>query len=185
MLTPDFSNFPILETERLLLRRITPADAEAIFLLRSNEDVMKYIDKEKAKDISEGFAFVQRIDDAITKNDGINWGISLKENPAQLIGVIGFWRLIKEHYRAEVGYTLSPSHWGRGVMSEALRTCIDYGFGPLKLHSIEAHINPDNAASAAILEKTGFVKEAYFREDYFFKGEFRDTVIYSLLTPYR
>jgi len=51
----------------------------------------------------------------------------------------------------------------------------------MQLHSIEAHINPANAASAAILESTGYVREAYFKEDYFFKGKFLDTAIYSLL----
>jgi ribosomal-protein-alanine N-acetyltransferase len=66
-------------------------------------------------------------------------------------------------------------------MKEALIKVIDYGFNEMKLHSIEAHINPENAASAAILEATGFVREAYFKEDFFYKGEFSDTAIYSKL----
>jgi ribosomal-protein-alanine N-acetyltransferase len=51
----------------------------------------------------------------------------------------------------------------------------------MKLHSIEAHINPANTASATLLGKTGFTREAYFKEDFFFKGEFINTAIYSLL----
>lgn len=185
MLTPDFSDFPALATERLVLRRFTDTDAEAILALRSSNDVMRYIDKEKMKDIGEALAFIQRFEDALAKNEGITWAIALKEQPDQLIGSIGLWRIIKEHYRAEVGYALLPAHWGKGIMTEALRACTEYGFGRLRLHSIEAHINAGNAASAGILEKTGFVREAYFREDFFFNGQFRDTAIYSLLSSNR
>jgi ribosomal-protein-alanine N-acetyltransferase len=51
----------------------------------------------------------------------------------------------------------------------------------MQLHSIEAHINPANAPSAALLEKKGFIREAYFKEDYFFRGQFFDSAVYSLL----
>ncbi len=64
---------------------------------------------------------------------------------------------------------------------EALLAVHDFGFKEMKLHSIEAHINPANTASAAILESAGYIREAYFREDYFFNGIFLDSAIYSLL----
>jgi ribosomal-protein-alanine N-acetyltransferase len=89
--------------------------------------------------------------------------------------------LIKENYRAEVGYMLLPEFWKKGLAKEALLKVIEYGFDEMKLHSIEAHISPRNAASASLLGKTGFVKEAYFKEDFFFNGAFEDTAIYSLL----
>jgi ribosomal-protein-alanine N-acetyltransferase len=52
----------------------------------------------------------------------------------------------------------------------------------MKLHSIEAHVNPNNIASIKLLEKNGFIREAYFKEDYFYDGKFLDTAVYSLLT---
>ena len=67
-------------------------------------------------------------------------------------------------------------------MKEALIKVIEYGFNEMKLHSIEAHINPANSASAGILEATGFIREAYFKEDFYYKGVFSDTAIYSKLT---
>ena len=66
-------------------------------------------------------------------------------------------------------------------MKEALLKIIDFGFDEMNLHSIEANINPGNAASAMLLESAGFIKEAYFKEDYFFNGAFHDTIIYSRL----
>lgn len=181
MLEPNFTPFPEIATGRLLLSRIQNKHSAELLELRSSEKVMQYIDKERTKTIGEIAALIKRIDDAIINNDGINWCISLKEDPDKLIGSIGFWRIIKENYRAEVGYMMHPDHWGKGLVKEALQAVIDFGFTEMKLHSVEAHINPGNAASAGLLEKTGFVREAYFKEDYFFRGQFLDTVIYSLL----
>lgn len=181
MLEPLFTPFPQLETDRLLLRRITKADAAALLFLRSSEKIMQFIDKERTKTLQEVEELVDRIDNDLNNNDGINWGISLKEKPEILVGSIGFWRIIKQHYRAEIGYMIHPDLWGKGFMKEAALTVIDFGFNNIKLHSIEAHINPGNAASAALLETTGFIREAYFKEDFFFQGKFLDTAIYSLL----
>jgi [ribosomal protein S5]-alanine N-acetyltransferase len=181
MLQPNFHPFPQIETERLLLRKLKNQDADEIFNLRSDENVMKYIGKDPITSISEAIEFIQLVNNSLVTNFGISWAIALKEDPQKLIGTIGHWRLIKEHYRAEVGYMLSPKFWKKGIMKEALIKVIDYGFNEMKLHSIEAHINPENAASAGILEATGFVREAYFKEDFFYKGEFSDTAIYSRL----
>ena len=110
----------------------------------------------------------------------IQWAIALKtEN--KIVGTIGYHRIEKEHYRAEVGYMLHPDYWNTGLMTEALKVIIDFGFDEMNLHSIEGNINPNNAVSRKILEKFGFVKEAYFKENYFFNGKFFDSEVYSLL----
>ncbi len=182
MLELNFSPFPEIMTSRLLLRRMVLKDAPEILLLRSDETVMRYIDRERAKTTEDAEAFVQLINESLETGNGITWAMALCDQPQTLIGTIGFWRIIKQHYRAEVGYMLNPVYWNKGIMKEALQTVIDYGFGPMRLHSIEAHINPGNIASAILLERTGFTREAYFKEDYFFRGEFIDTAIYSMLS---
>lgn len=181
MLEPNFSPFPEITTERILLSSIEKDDAPELLLLRSSEKVMEYIDKEKLKTLEETETLIKRVNEDAANNDGITWKISVKENPGKLIGTIGFWRIIKTHYRAEVGYMLHPDFWKNGLMKEALQAVIDFGFNTIHLHSIEAHINPGNAASAGLLEKLNFVREAYFKEDYFFRGKFLDSAIYSLL----
>ena len=181
MLELNFSPFPEIKTERLLLRRITDADAPELLFLRSDETVMKYIDREKPKSLEEALAFIQIVNANIDKNESVMWAIALQDKPDTLIGNIGFWRIINKHYRSEIGYMLHPSFWGKGIMKEALLAAIDFGFNQMKLHSIEAHINPDNTASGKLLEKTGFVREAYFKEDFFFLVIFIDSAIYSLL----
>jgi ribosomal-protein-alanine N-acetyltransferase len=181
MLETNFSPFPEIQTQRLLLRRMVLTDAPEVMALRSNEAAMQYVDRPRTKTIEEAEAWIKMVDESLNNNNGIAWAITLAAKPNELIGNISFWRIIKEHYRAEVGYMLSPAHWRTGVMKEALLAVHDFGFKQMQLHSIEAHINPANKASAAILESVGYTREAYFKEDYFFKGTFRDTAIYSLL----
>lgn len=183
MLAINFSPFPELETERLLLRRVNTNDIKEIFELRSNPETMKYIPRPLIKTNEDAWEYIAMIDSKIDNNEGINWAITLKDNP-KLIGVIGHYSIKPEHYRAEIGYILLPEYHGKGIVSEAVKEAVNYGFQFMKLHSIEAMIDPDNDASAKVLEKNGFVREGYLKENEFYEGHFFDTVIYSLLNKY-
>ena len=181
MLNINFTSFPVLETERLLLRAHTITDADALFALRTNADVMQFIDRERPKAIHEIEEKIVLMDDGFKSNSMLVWVIALKENPSQMIGEIGFYRTDYANYRAEIGYMLMPAYWRKGIVAEALKKTIDFGFKTINLHSISANINPGNDASRQILLKHGFEKEAYFRENYYFNGKFLDSEIYSLL----
>ena len=177
MLNIQFSDFPELRSERLLLREITLADAEEIFFLRSDPRMMQYLDRPPLASIAEGRIFIQqKIIDSYKNNEGIDWGITLQGQP-KLIGLISFWRFVKEHHRAEIGYGLHPDFWKRGIVSEAINCVLDHGFEEMKLHSVEANVNPDNLASIKVLEKNGFIREAYFKENYHYNGQFLDSAI--------
>lgn len=180
MLVFDFSPFPILETERLLLRRVTSSDVNAIFELRSNPETMKYIPRPLVKTQEDALKHLQTIDDAIDNNLGINWGVTLKENP-KLLGIMGFYRLQPENHRAEIGYMILPEFNGKGIVSEAIPRILEYGFTTMKLHSVEAVIDPENIASERVLQKCNFEKEAHFKENEYFDGKFWDSVVYSIL----
>jgi len=177
----DFSVFPNLETQRLLLKEITKDDAEALYAMRTNPDVMRYIDRPIPSSIDEVIDLIEKMKIMKENGEGISWGMYLKENPNLQIGNIGFFRSMPEHFRAEIGYMLTPSEHRKGLMFEAMQKVLEYGFDSMKLHSVEAHINAMNDASASILEKAGFVREAYFKENYFFNNKFIDTAVYSLI----
>jgi ribosomal-protein-alanine N-acetyltransferase len=180
MLAINFSPFPNLETERLFLRRVDVKDVNEIIALRSNPETMKYIPRPLVKTTEDALEHIAMMDAKIENNEGINWAITQKGNP-KLIGVIGHYRIKPEHYRAEIGYMLLPEFSGKGIISEAVKEVVKYGFKGMQLHSIEAVIDPENNASAKVLEKNGFVKEAHLKENEFFEGRFLDSVIYSLL----
>jgi ribosomal-protein-alanine N-acetyltransferase len=156
MLTLNFKEFPTLTTERLVLREHASSDAETLYAMRTNEQVMQYIDRERPKSLHAIEIFITTFNEDFRKGKHLAWVICLKENPTQIIGTIGYWRTNLENYRAEMGYMLLPAYWRKDI-------------------------NPGNDASRQILLKHGFIKEAYFREDYYFNGKFLDSEIYSLL----
>lgn len=180
MLTIDFSTFVELETERLMLRRADLNDIESLFALRSDKETMKYIPRPVATTLEEISEFLKLTDEKISTNEMINWAITLKGN-SKMIGTIGYYHIKPEHYRAEIGYMLLPDFQGRGYITEAINQVINYGFNEMKLHSIEALIDPANLASAKVLEKCNFIKEGHFKESEFYNGQFIDTIIYSKL----
>lgn len=182
MLSPQFSPFPKLTTNRLLLRQMTLNDAAAVHRLRSDEGVMQYINRPLTQSVEDAATWIRLVIEALQKGEGITWCICLKDAPGRHVGSIGLWRIEKENYRAEIGYMLDPALHGKGIMYEALQKVVDYGFREIKLHSIEARIDPRNAASEALLKKASFVQEAYFRENYYLGDSFADTAVYSLLT---
>jgi ribosomal-protein-alanine N-acetyltransferase len=96
-----------------------------------------------------------------------------------MIGTIGYYHIKPEHFRAEIGYMLLPEFQGRGFITEAIDVVVSYGFAEMKLHSVEAVLDPNNLASASVLEKCGFTKEGHFKENEFYNGKFIDTAIYS------
>lgn len=181
MLQLSFNPFPELRTQRLLLRAITPDDTERIYQLRTDPSTMRFLDRAPLASKAEAALLIKRIADSALLNDGITWGICLLENKAEIIGTIGFWRIDKEHHRAEIGYMLLPAFFRNGYMTEAMKAVLHFGFNTLKLHSIEANINPANTASEVLLQHHGFIKEAHFKENYYFNGKFNDSIIYSLV----
>jgi ribosomal-protein-alanine N-acetyltransferase len=178
----SFNPFPTISTERLLLRKIEASDKNEIFFLRSDERVLKYLDKLPATTVDEAVEYIDKITVSIKNNEAILWGITLRDDP-KIIGTICYWRMEKEHYRAEIGYVLHPDYTGKGMMQEAITEVLKYGFEKMKLHSIEARVNPHNFSSIKLLERNDFEREGYFKEDFFFNGKFLDTAVYSLLTP--
>lgn len=177
----NFTPFPLLKTERLLLRQLGNDDINEVFFLRSDERVLQYLGKEPAQSLKDAEDFIQRISIAVQNGESIMWALTLKENPSKIIGTICLWNIIKEHFRAEIGYLLHPDHWRKGLMKEAIEKVLEFGFGSMNLHSIEARLSTKNIASASTLESTGFVKEGHFKEDFFFRGSFEDTSVYSIV----
>lgn len=183
MLPIQLTPFPELRTNRLLLRELNESDAPMLLVQRSDARIIQYLDREPDTTLNQTLALIDLIKQNITDNKGITWGVVRQDAPEELLGTIGLWRMIPEHHRAEIGYGLHPDHWQQGIMSEAMVAVLAFGFQALKLHSVEANVNPQNQASRRLLEKHGFVQEAHFRQNYFFQGQFLDSIIYSLLTP--
>jgi [ribosomal protein S5]-alanine N-acetyltransferase len=180
MLVVDFTNFPVLESERIVFRRVLDADFEAILILRGNPETMKYIPRPLCGSKADALQLITVFDEKINTNQGINWGMVCKETN-ELFGLISFHVIEKENFRAEIGYMILPNFEKKGLVTEGVKTLLHYGFNRLKLNSVCAIINPENLASEKLLKRNGFTKEAHFRKNFFLNGIFLDSVIYGIL----
>jgi ribosomal-protein-alanine N-acetyltransferase len=151
-MTIDPTSFPVLETDRLILRALNSEDAEALLKLRSDEQVNQYLNRPPTKTIADAQAFIDKIVNA----GSLYWVISLKNGPG-LIGTICLWNFDTEKRMMEMGYELMPDQQGKGVMNEALQAIITYGFDELQLGVLAAVMHPDNEASDNLLKRNGFV----------------------------
>ena len=174
----NFTPFPNFITERLILRQLKIEDENEIFLLRSDEEVAKFLDRPRVKNIDEARQFIYKISDGIAKNEWILWAITLK-NENKLIGTICLWNISEEHSNAEIGYELLPHYQGKGIMQEALTIAVEYGFKNMKLQSIEAFVDPDNLASIKLIKRNSFIWNANFKDNN--NSECKTMVIYKLL----
>lgn len=168
-----------IETKRMLLRPVLPKDNDSVFELRSNPTLMRYIPRPICKSKQQANELISEMIDGNTSGAKINWSATLKGDDT-CIGVMGFYRMYPEHYRAEIGYMLHQQFHGKGLMFEALLAMLQYGFVEMNLHTIEAVADPNNMVSQYLLVKTGFVKEAHFKENLYFEGRFLDSVHYTL-----
>lgn len=173
-----FENLP-LRTDRLVLRPLQETDADALFMIFSDEKVMRYWSTLPWTSHEPARAMIAR-DLAQTSKDHLRLGIEAAQDK-RLVGTCTLFSINATCRRAEVGYGLASVAWGQGYMNEALRALLDYGFHQLNLNRIEADIDPRNEASARTLERLGFQKEGYLRERWIVGDEISDTALYGLL----
>lgn len=172
--------FEILNTERLILRKLIPEVFAYLFENHSDEEIKNHLGltsdealiTEKKK-FQGGYVTYDRTI--------LSFLLVLKENN-ETIGRCGFHNWYKEHYKAELGYAMSKDEYKRkGYMGEAVPTIIKYGFNTMNLNRIEACTGPTNVASLKIIRNNGFTQEGYLREHFQRDGEIQDTLIFSML----
>ena len=176
----NVKTFPILETNRLLLRKVEKADANSILKYLSDKEVMKYHGLAPFTSINDALSEISWYHSIFNEKSGIRWGITLK-GKNEVIGSCGFHSRTPEHYRTEIGYELHKSYWGQGIASEALEAVLKYGFDQLELQRVEALIEPPNISSQKLVEKHGFIREGLLRKYEYTFGKFDDLYMYSLL----
>ncbi|MDZ4768720.1 MAG: GNAT family protein [Chloroflexota bacterium] len=175
-----FQVFPQFSSARLHLRRITSADLDALYALYKQPDVGVYTNTATFTDPVEARFMLAYFDKEYSWRHQIRWGI-IERATETLIGTCCLFDFDWQHHHAEIGYDLSVSHWGQGIMSEALLPVLDYGFDTLDLHRIEARLTPENSASSRLLERLGFSHEGTLKERFYSHGRFWDDAFYGLL----
>jgi len=175
-----FDVFPTIETERLVLREFREDDVDELYRQRTDREVRQYVSKPLDPDKEFTLNMIKEIIQSFKDKKGLNWVIEHKET-GKWMGSFGFWNIMLNHGRAEIGYSLNKEFWRQGYMYEVLKTCLPFAFEKAGIHTVMACTDPRNEASWKLLEKLGFRREAHHLEDWYFDGKFYDTLVYGLL----
>ncbi|WP_232663006.1 GNAT family N-acetyltransferase [Pseudonocardia sp. TRM90224] len=169
----------MLETPRLMLREIVPADAHSLFAFRSDVEEQKHNDPPH-KAVSESYELIARLAAEYRETGAVRWGLTIKGYD-DVVGLLGFNFWAREHHRAGIGYDLSRHLWGQGLMFEAMTAALEHGFTTMGLNRVEAHTNSDNLASRRMLQRLGFWQEGTFHDHFFEDGAYHDVALYVML----
>ncbi len=179
----DFAVVPRLETERLVLRRITEDDFRDWMTVWQSPGVLDYlVEFDGMPDDELGREILDWADRIFAEQSGIRWAITLKPD-ARLIGSCGFHVYVSSQRRAEIGYELHSDFWRRGIMTEAVGAVLKFCFETLEAHRVEADVTEGNAASAALLRKAGFTLEGVWRERVYGRNRYHSMWQFGMLAP--
>lgn len=171
---------PTMETERLRLRPFTDADAEDLFALQSDTEVLRYWDSPAWDDRASIVRFMAGCRKMAEEGSGARVAIERRSDQA-FIGwcTLNSWN--PAFRSASLGYCLNQAAWGNGYATEAAHARLRWAFGAFDLNRIQSEVDTRNAASARVLEKLGFRLEGTLREDCIIDGVVSDSWVYGLL----
>lgn len=163
-----------LETERLVLKPIDESHVDDILKIRSNKITNQFVKRIPPKTNYDALDFILTIKKRVENKETFYWGISLKDQ-TNLIGTICLYRFSEDRKEAEVGYELLPDYHRKGIMSEALKAVLNFGFNELYLGEILAFTNKFNENSKSLLLKHLFILEEGRKDE-----GFPENIIFSL-----
>jgi ribosomal-protein-alanine N-acetyltransferase len=151
----QFKDIKEIQTKRFMLRVLNTNDVDITYAIRSNKIVRQYIAKPLFTKQEEAEKHMQKVMNSLVENEAIGWVICDKKETVKL-GEICLWNFSEDKKTAEVGYNLLPEYFRKGIMTEALKVVLDFGFNELQLNTIEAYTSKRNHGSIALLEKYNF-----------------------------
>ncbi|MGG2092036.1 GNAT family protein [Bacillus sp. S13(2024)] len=177
-----FEEFPVLESQNLILKKIEDAHLQDVFVIYSNDKVFEYcgiIPKHNMKTVSK---MIQHFERDYNKQSRIKWGIFQKNESDTLVGIIEAMDFNRKVNMVTIGYFLAEEYWGKGIASEAVHALVKFLFEDVHINRIQAEVIPENYISKKVLLKNGFIKEGLLRQATLWSGKgIVDLEIYSIL----
>jgi RimJ/RimL family protein N-acetyltransferase len=171
-----------IETERLVLRPFERSDLDWIVAVQSSPDVTRllYWGPRTEAEARESLAKKMAARAIRAEGDAISLA-GVTKTTGELVADVVLSLRSAEHRQGEIGYIVPPDHQGRGYATEAVRPLLAIAFQELGMHRVAGHLEARNAASARVLEKLGFRREAHLVENEFVKGGWQSEVVYAML----
>jgi len=171
-----------IETERLVLRAFQPGDFDAVYAMRSDPGVVRYLYWDVHSEVEARRALEQRISFRALHREGDVLALAaVLRDTTEMVADVILRYVSAEHQLAEIGYIVHPDHQGRGYATEAARAVLGIAFDTVGFHRVVGSMEARNAASARVLEKLGMRREAHLVENERVKGEWQSEVIYAML----
>ncbi len=147
---------PVLETSRLILRELRPGDYPEIFAIFSDRETTRYYDVPTMRKWSSAQKLLEWWRKRINRRKALRWGITMNLEGDKVIGTCGFSELDLVAQKGEIGLDIVRSHWHQGIMKEAVRAVIQFGFKEMGLNLIETWVMEENQYSIAGIKSLGF-----------------------------
>lgn len=164
---------PMLQTKRLILRRMRASDDADMYEYASQPSVSEYLLWSPHQSREQSYHYLRSVQECYKRAEFFDWAITLVDS-GKMIGTCGYTTLDADHSRAEIGYVLNPRYWGQGIACEAAKAAIGYAFDVLNVNRVEAHYMVGNERSRRVMEKCGMSFEGVLRQYMFVKGSYRD-----------
>ncbi len=170
---------PFLETSRLLLRPISVNDAQDLFEVHSDPEVVKYMPIAE-NSVEQTKYWIEWRQKRRQEGDPVPW-VMVHKQTGKVLGLCGFYRIDYPRAAGEVMITLNRKFWGKGFMQEAMKAVADYGFSSIGLNRIDCLFYPENKRITRLCEKVGLQFVGHIPECYYYKGRYWDRLYYTLL----
>lgn len=171
-----------LETDRLLLRKITEQDLNDIFEYASDNEATQYMPWDTHKSLADTKQFYNIVMDSYKELNSLEYVFVLKET-GKVIGSGGSISLPLYPHCVEIGYIINKKYWGQGLVPEAMTVIINYLFNELNVHKIEAKHLGGNPNSGKVMQKLGMSYEGRRIDSNYVKGKYHDSVEYGIINP--
>ncbi|WP_017472135.1 GNAT family N-acetyltransferase [Amphibacillus jilinensis] len=177
-----FGNFPILESENLVLRKIEEVHLQEVYTIYDNDKIFEYcgiIPKHNVQTVSK---MIGHFDRDFHKKSRVKWGIFQKNQSNKLVGIIEAMDFNQKVDMVSIGYFLTEDDWGKGIATESVRKLVKFLFEEVNVNRIQAEVMPANEVSKKVLLKNGFIKEGLLRQASLWSGKgVIDLEIYGIL----
>ena len=175
-----------IETERLVLRRFSVNDADAMYRnWASDPEVTRFLTWPAHESVERSKAILEDWVASYAKKDYYQWAIVLKENGNDPIGSIAAIDMNDDISTVHIGYCLGREWWHQGIMSEALKAVMDFFFDTVGVNRIESRHDPKNPHSGMVMKKCGMKYEGTLRSSDRNNQGICDACWYALLKAYR
>ena len=179
-LDPLFDVFPVLRTERCVLRRLVVEDAPALFSMLSDSELARFTPRKPLQRLGDAVDLIRSVGLDFATRRAVRWGVCLSED-GPIVATVGLHEWDRFHRHVSIGFDVSRDHWGKGLGHEIVSAVVQFAFDHLYAHRVEAYVMRGNQNSERLLDSVGFQKEGELAQRMYKDGHQYDVMVYAQL----